>query len=156
MTDYKTNTDQKTVEYFSHPWKDVDLFATWRENTKQNETSNGRRLENLTWRRFFQQKFHLPKLSPSQLDWQKSSDSLWLYGPFFEDGNGGTKQDLSISSNTNSLKSKKKRILKRKSDPTHDIPSLAGANSGGGRYIMGPPLLLHKNNAATETGGISF
>ena len=141
------STSQKTVEYFSHPWKDVDLFRTWRENTKHNITTNGRRLENLTWRRFFQQKFQLKKLSPSLLNWQKSSDSLWLYGPLVEIGGSQIELDLSI------IKGKKSRILKRKSDPTHDIPALAGGYRGSIiKTIVGR---LNVENSSTQ-GGISF
>ena len=40
------------------------------------------RLENASWRKFFQMRFNLPKIRPSELNWQKDSDACWLYGPF--------------------------------------------------------------------------
>ena len=133
--------EPSTVEYFSHQWTDTDLFATWRENTKQNVTVQGRRLENITWRRFFQQKFKLSKLSPKQIDWLKSSDSLWLYGPIYSlEKEAGL--DLSICSR------KSTRLLKRKSDPTHDIPGLLLAQKSNEKDT--------KSSKSTAEGGISF
>jgi hypothetical protein len=40
------------------------------------------RLENASWRKFFQTRFNLATISPAALNWEKTADIVWLYGPF--------------------------------------------------------------------------
>ncbi|KAI9024007.1 hypothetical protein DFJ74DRAFT_705748 [Hyaloraphidium curvatum] len=79
-----TNLGSCHVDYFSHTWDESDLQKSWRFTTKHKDNLfNGRRLENASWRRWFQDKFHLQKLDPAELNWFKDSDICWLYGPIF-------------------------------------------------------------------------
>lgn len=74
---------QECVDYLSYDFDTFDLHQCWRNATKsRNFVQNGRRLENASWRRFFQLKFHLRTIDPSDLNWEKDSDVCWLYGPF--------------------------------------------------------------------------
>ena len=71
------------VDYFAYEFDQLDLHSTWRRATKQkNSVSNGRRLENASWRRFFQQHFRLKTLSAAELGLDRQSN--WLVGPFIE------------------------------------------------------------------------
>ncbi|KAJ1548578.1 hypothetical protein HK405_002443 [Cladochytrium tenue] len=71
------------VDYLSYSFNEFDLHQCWRNATKHKDSIiNGRRLENASWRKFFQTKFGLKTIDPATLDWQKDSDVVWLYGPF--------------------------------------------------------------------------
>ncbi|KAJ3350993.1 hypothetical protein HDU83_009310 [Entophlyctis luteolus] len=97
------------VDYLSHNFNEFDLHECWRNATKNKDSlTNGRRLENASWRKFFQMKFALKTVSPVSLDWSaiypyhaavpntfaappshlislyrnKDGDVNWLYGPF--------------------------------------------------------------------------
>ncbi|KAJ1562381.1 hypothetical protein HK405_012785 [Cladochytrium tenue] len=71
------------VDYLSFSFNEFDLHQCWRNATKhKNSIINGRRLENASWRKFFQMKFALKTIDPATLNWQKDSDVIWLYGPF--------------------------------------------------------------------------
>ncbi|KAJ3308708.1 hypothetical protein HDV04_000964 [Boothiomyces sp. JEL0838] len=99
------------VDYFHHDFNNFDLHETWKQATKvKDNIDNGRRFENACWRKFFQQKFNLKKINPSDLNWHKDADSCWLYGPYLP----ANKQEhgVEITRVVNN-----KRILKRKSDP---------------------------------------
>ncbi|KAJ3253681.1 hypothetical protein HK103_000407 [Boothiomyces macroporosus] len=99
------------VDYFHHDFNNFDLHETWKQATKvKDNIDNGRRFENACWRKFFQQKFNLKKINPSDLNWHKDADSCWLYGPYLP----ANKQQhgVEITRVVNN-----KRILKRKSDP---------------------------------------
>ncbi|TPX41250.1 hypothetical protein SeMB42_g05654 [Synchytrium endobioticum] len=72
------------VDYLSYEFNQFDLHSCWKFNTKHKHSIiNGRRLENASWRKFFQMKFNLKTADPSSLNWQKDNDVCWLYGPFF-------------------------------------------------------------------------
>lgn len=62
------------VDYFTHEFDALDLHYNWKKATKQKLI----RLENLTWRRFFQKQFHLKRLDPLLLNWDKSG---WFFAP---------------------------------------------------------------------------
>lgn len=71
------------VDYLSFSFNEFDLHQCWRNATKHKDSIiNGRRLENASWRKFFQMKFGLKTIDPATLNWQKDSDVCWLYGPF--------------------------------------------------------------------------
>ncbi|KAJ3236007.1 hypothetical protein HDU81_011278 [Chytriomyces hyalinus] len=71
------------VDYLSHNFNEFDLHQCWRNATKHKDSLvNGRRLENASWRKFFQMKFALKTISPVHLNWNKDGDVNWLYGPF--------------------------------------------------------------------------
>ncbi|KAI8833784.1 hypothetical protein BJ741DRAFT_611004 [Chytriomyces cf. hyalinus JEL632] len=71
------------VDYLSHNFNEFDLHKCWRNATKHKDSLvNGRRLENASWRKFFQMKFALKTISPVHLNWNKDGDVNWLYGPF--------------------------------------------------------------------------
>ncbi|KAJ3413017.1 hypothetical protein HDV05_008608 [Chytridiales sp. JEL 0842] len=73
------------VDYLSFSFNQFDLHQCWRNATKHKDSIvNGRRLENASWRKFFQMKFNLQTIDPSTLNWQKDSDVCWLYGPFYQ------------------------------------------------------------------------
>ncbi|TPX63453.1 hypothetical protein CcCBS67573_g08676 [Chytriomyces confervae] len=80
----RANTAQMTaVDYLSHNFNEFDLHKCWRNATKHKDSLvNGRRLENASWRKFFQMKFALKTISPVHLNWNKDGDVNWLYGPF--------------------------------------------------------------------------
>ncbi|KAI9275818.1 hypothetical protein BDA99DRAFT_532767 [Phascolomyces articulosus] len=41
------------------------------------------RLENISWRQFKASRPKAPKIDPIDINWQKNSDVIWLYGPLF-------------------------------------------------------------------------
>ncbi|KAJ3190992.1 hypothetical protein HK101_008179, partial [Irineochytrium annulatum] len=74
---------QGAVDYLSYAFNEFDLHQCWRNATRHKDSIiNGRRLENASWRKFFQMKFGLATIDPATLNWQKDSDVCWLYGPF--------------------------------------------------------------------------
>ncbi|KAI8806430.1 hypothetical protein BJ742DRAFT_816800 [Cladochytrium replicatum] len=74
---------EERVDYFSFDFNPFDLHQCWRNATKHKDgITNGRRLENASWRKFFQMKFDLKTIDPGQLNWKKDDDVNWLYGPF--------------------------------------------------------------------------
>ena len=71
------------VDYFQHNFTQFDLHSTWRKATREKDiVNNGRRLENASWRRFFQQHFHLQRLNAQIIGVDRTSN--WLVGPFEE------------------------------------------------------------------------
>ncbi|KAJ3083033.1 hypothetical protein HK102_001320, partial [Quaeritorhiza haematococci] len=74
---------EECVDYLSYQFNPFDLHQCWRNATKKKDSIiNGRRLENASWRKFFQMKYKLRTIDPAALNWQKDSDVCWLYGPF--------------------------------------------------------------------------
>ena len=62
------------VDYLSHKWNEEDIWASWRHVVaRRNIYSNGKRLENASWRTWTQSKYHLHTLSPEILNWYKKS-----------------------------------------------------------------------------------
>ncbi|KAJ3247724.1 hypothetical protein HK104_007783, partial [Borealophlyctis nickersoniae] len=79
----KNMTADECVDYLSYKFDAFDLHQCWRHATRKKDSiSNGRRLENASWRKFFQMRFGLSTVNPASLNWQKDSDVVWLYGPF--------------------------------------------------------------------------
>ncbi|KAJ3332930.1 hypothetical protein HDU76_012592 [Blyttiomyces sp. JEL0837] len=84
------------VDYLSFTFNEFDLHQCWRNATKHKDSIiNGRRLENASWRKFFQMKFDLKTVDPAILNCPIESipeapnnqplanfDVCWLYGPF--------------------------------------------------------------------------
>lgn len=81
-----------------HPfWENIDytskrnipvlqLHACWKENSglraaKALSEVDPRRLENISWRKWNKQLWHLAELPPSAINWNKDQDITWLYGP---------------------------------------------------------------------------
>lgn len=130
----------KQVDYFSHNWKEEDIWSSWRHVVaKRKSYSNSPRLENASWRTWTKSKYRLKTTSPDKLDWyagshiydflagpylkltfnrRKDHDVTWLYGPF---QSGSTKSlDSSSASSASRLSrsnsfSSKKPILKKRS-----------------------------------------
>ncbi|KAJ3049180.1 hypothetical protein HK097_009804, partial [Rhizophlyctis rosea] len=74
---------EECVDYLSYKFDAFDLHQCWKIATRKKDLiANGRRLENASWRKFFQMKFQLSTIDPASLNWQKDSDVVWLYGPF--------------------------------------------------------------------------
>jgi hypothetical protein len=58
------------VDYFSHEWKEEDLWASWRHVFARRETYNtGARLENASWRNWARLELNLRTVSPESLNW---------------------------------------------------------------------------------------
>ncbi|KAG8825005.1 hypothetical protein FRC19_000624 [Serendipita sp. 401] len=73
------------VDYLSHKWQEADVWHTWKNMTRQkNDIANGVRLENASWRTWWQTKGKLKTISPQKLNWLKDSDVTWLYGPLHQ------------------------------------------------------------------------
>ena len=96
------------------------------------------RLENACWRKFFQKKFDLTRISPKELNWQKDQEACWLYGPFHE----ANKEVMSIHDLELSAIKLKKSILQRKSDPAAMIQNLP------------PAILPNKVLSRSKTSGV--
>lgn len=76
-----------------NPISDYHLYVCWRQNNSVSIKSHSddicltipstisRRLENLCWRRWHKQMRNLPELLPAAINWNKSQDITWLYGP---------------------------------------------------------------------------
>jgi len=72
---------------------------------------NGRRLENASWRKWFQQRYSLPLLNPAELNWFKDSDIYWLYGPMHLHSDNEKKPQTNFNTNTNLKPALKKSSL---------------------------------------------
>jgi hypothetical protein len=80
--------------------------------TKNKDTMiNGRRLENASWRKWFQQRYSLPLLNPAELNWFKDSDICWLYGPMHLHSDNEKKPQTNFNTNTNLKSALKKPSL---------------------------------------------
>lgn len=73
------------VDFLSHKWQEADVWHTWRNMTRQkNDIANGVRLENASWRTWWQKRGKLKTVNPQKLNWLKDSDVTWLYGPLHQ------------------------------------------------------------------------
>lgn len=106
----RKRTPIDNVDYLSYCWgNELDLATSWRVMTKNKDTMiNGRRLENASWRKWFQQRYSLPLLNPAELNWFKDSDICWLYGPMHLHSDNEKKPQTNFNTNTN-LKSALKK-----------------------------------------------
>lgn len=69
------------VDYLSFPFDAMDMQTCWREITRDaHRKEHAHRLENAAWRRFFQLRNSLPRMSPAKLNWLKHTDEVWLFG----------------------------------------------------------------------------
>ncbi|KUJ19004.1 uncharacterized protein LY89DRAFT_509659 [Mollisia scopiformis] len=72
----------KHVDYLSHDWREVDIWASWRHlMSKKTSYNNEKRLENACWRVWGKKRYDLKTVSPESLNWLKDCDVTWLYGP---------------------------------------------------------------------------
>ncbi|KAI8849763.1 hypothetical protein BC829DRAFT_179752 [Chytridium lagenaria] len=70
------------VDYLSFAFNEFDLHQCWKNATRQKDSIiNGRRLENASWRRFFQMKFGLQTINPATLNWQKTLTCVGYTAP---------------------------------------------------------------------------
>lgn len=87
------------VDYFSHEWKEEDIWMSWRYiSARRDGYNNGARLENASWRAWAKHRLVLHTVPPQALNWsvphcilatnaeltvcrQKDCDVTWLYGP---------------------------------------------------------------------------
>jgi hypothetical protein len=103
--------------------------------------------ENATWRKFFQQHFRLKKVHPSTINWQKDGEACWLYGPIVK-----VKNDISLADIEKTAPSKRKKLLKRKSDPYGMLQNL-NTDWSRGKFDTKPcPNIL----SPAGVGGICF
>lgn len=75
------------------------LFTCWKENNSISiksahddicvkiPSSISKRLENISWRRLDKQLWSLGEVSPAHINWNKSQDVTWLYGPKYLEQN---------------------------------------------------------------------
>ncbi|KAJ3335340.1 hypothetical protein HDU93_005777 [Gonapodya sp. JEL0774] len=68
-------------DFFASEIRELDLQRGWKYAVRNPSQYQGRRLEYVSWRKWFQQKFHLPTLPPEQLNWARDPNECWLYGP---------------------------------------------------------------------------
>ncbi|KXS18573.1 hypothetical protein M427DRAFT_132537 [Gonapodya prolifera JEL478] len=87
-----TQTPVALGDFFAKDIRELDLQRSWKYAVRNPSMYNGRRLEYVSWRRWFQQKFHLPTLPAEELNWARDPNECWLYGPI----PCPSSQDLSI------------------------------------------------------------
>lgn len=88
----------ENIDYMSkRPIPETHLYFCWRQNnliaikSEYDDISftipstNSKRLENVTWRRWYKDLLGLDEVAPSEINWDKSHDITWLYGPKYED-----------------------------------------------------------------------
>jgi len=109
----RKRTPIDNVDYLSYCWgNELDLATSWRVMTKNKDTMiNGRRLENASWRKWFQQRYSLPLLNPAELNWFKDSDICWLFGPMHLHSDNEKKPQTNFNTNTNLKSALKKPSL---------------------------------------------
>ncbi|CZR55766.1 uncharacterized protein PAC_05654 [Phialocephala subalpina] len=72
----------KHVDYLSHDWREVDIWASWRHLvSKKTSYNNEKRLVNACWRVWGKMRSDLKTVTPESLNWLKDCDVTWLYGP---------------------------------------------------------------------------
>ncbi len=60
----------KHVDYLSHDWREVDIWASWRHLvSKKHSYNNEKRLENACWRVWGKKRLDLKTVSPESLNW---------------------------------------------------------------------------------------
>ena len=69
----------KQVDYFSHNWKEEDIWSSWRYVVAKRKTfNNSLRLENASWRAWTKNKYRLKTVSPDSVDWYANVPSSLL------------------------------------------------------------------------------
>lgn len=84
----------ENIDYMSkNPILDYHLFMCWKQNNSiaiklaQDDicmtipSTISRRLENVTWRRWYKDLLQLGESTPAEINWNKAHDITWLYGP---------------------------------------------------------------------------
>lgn len=84
----------ENIDYMSkRPIPEQHLYTCWRQNNSiavktalddillAIPSSNSKRLENITWRRWYKDLCGLDEVAPAEINWDKSHDITWLYGP---------------------------------------------------------------------------
>ena len=59
------------------------------------------RLQNISWRQFKASRPNAPKIDPININWQKNSDVIWLYGPLFRQDENDTEFEKRLSCTSN-------------------------------------------------------
>ncbi|KAJ3396072.1 hypothetical protein HDU92_004197 [Lobulomyces angularis] len=105
------------VDYLSYNFDLFDLHTSWKYSTRHKDSiTNGRRLENASWRKFYQMKNKLQQIHPSELNWQKESDVVWLYGPFHTYDPLPILEAQYAATKTNFSKNSEKSIINKTTD----------------------------------------
>ncbi|KAJ3316019.1 hypothetical protein HDV04_000228 [Boothiomyces sp. JEL0838] len=111
------------VDYFHHEFDFLDLHTCWRKaNLQGKHTIEAKRRENATWRKYFQNKYNIPKCNPQDIDWYKDNDVLWFYGPFFAHKESETAPLSRVPSSNSISDLKLKPSLKRMIRPKEILP----------------------------------
>lgn len=84
----------ENIDYMcKKPIPEQHLYICWRQNNliaikSQHDdissiipSTNSKRLENITWRRWYKDLLGLDEVDPAEINWDKSHDITWLYGP---------------------------------------------------------------------------
>ncbi|QRG37691.1 hypothetical protein FDK38_002070 [Candidozyma auris] len=86
---FRENIDYMTKRHISP----LQLHVCWKENNStkvksasddiswQIPSTNSKRLENISWRRWYKDLLCLGEVAPSEINWDKCHDITWLYGP---------------------------------------------------------------------------
>lgn len=91
---HNTHPFHENIDYMSKcPILDYHLYLCWKLNNSiaiklaQGDicttipSTISRRLENVTWRRWYKNLLQLDESLPAQINWNKAHDITWLYGP---------------------------------------------------------------------------
>lgn len=111
----------RQVDYLSHDWREEDIWSSWRYIvSKRGEFTNGKRLENASWRTWAKAKNNLKTISPEELNWLKDCDVTWLYGPLQTrpsrlQPSSTDLSSLALSKSESFVSVNKKPILKKRS-----------------------------------------
>lgn len=109
--EFKENIDYMTDSHIDN----YHLYKCWKQNNSLSIKHHSddicliipstilRRLENTCWRRWYKTINHLPESSPVSINWYKSQDITWLYGPKFTES---SKFDITNSPTPSPLYSK--------------------------------------------------
>ncbi|KAF9883864.1 hypothetical protein FE257_002707 [Aspergillus nanangensis] len=73
----------QNVDYLAYKWGLDDIRATRAYVNRQRETlGNFIRLNNALWRAWIKNQARLPSSHASLIEWDRDTDTTWLYGPF--------------------------------------------------------------------------
>lgn len=109
--EFKENIDYMTDSHIDN----YHLYKCWKQNNSLSIKQHSddicliipstilKRLENTCWRRWYKTINHLSEASPIAINWYKSQDITWLYGPKFTED---SKFDITNSSSPSPLYSK--------------------------------------------------
>lgn len=122
------------VDYFQHKFEFEEVHSCWRKiHLEEIDSLSKRRLYNLCWRKFFQDRDSIPRLNPSVINWKKRNETNWLYGPVFKSGSGPAGQTSSNSLVTQSSQlcpDAPKSILKKRTRMQSFLQSILSTGSG--------------------------